>query len=157
MHPQEVLTTLSDYPHSVARRAGETLTARTSGLYRASYRAGQADIPASSLSLIAALPGGGHNSRTVRVGPDGRVYVSLGISGNCSDQYLGADYPFAEWRGGVLVLRETGSKAALESFACGLRNPVGVAIGPDGALYLSSDSGINALFRLALNPESASH
>jgi glucose/arabinose dehydrogenase len=26
--------------------------------------------------------------------------------------------------------------------------PVGVAIGPDGALYFSSDSGINGLFRL---------
>jgi glucose/arabinose dehydrogenase len=26
--------------------------------------------------------------------------------------------------------------------------PVGVAIGPDGALYFSSDSGANALFRL---------
>jgi glucose/arabinose dehydrogenase len=26
--------------------------------------------------------------------------------------------------------------------------PVGVAIGPDGALYFTSDSGINGLFRL---------
>jgi glucose/arabinose dehydrogenase len=26
--------------------------------------------------------------------------------------------------------------------------PVGVAIGPDGALYFTSDSGVNGLFRL---------
>ena len=28
--------------------------------------------------------------------------------------------------------------------------PVGVAIGPDGALYFTSDSGTNGLFRLGL-------
>jgi len=30
--------------------------------------------------------------------------------------------------------------------------PVGVAFGPDGALYFSSDSGINGLFRLSKMP-----
>jgi glucose/arabinose dehydrogenase len=35
--------------------------------------------------------------------------------------------------------------------------PVGVAFGPDGALYFSSESGVNALFRLAPDPDFASH
>jgi glucose/arabinose dehydrogenase len=64
-------------------------------------------ITPDALVLLAALPGGGgHDSRTVGVGPDGRVYASLGIQRNCSDQYLGEGYPFDDRRGGVMVLRE---------------------------------------------------
>ena len=96
---------LPDYPHSVPLRDGEIFIAQSSGLYRAPYRTGQARLDPDGLSLLAALPGGGgHSSRTVRVGPDRRVYVSLGISGNCSDEYLDASYPFSQRRGGVLVL-----------------------------------------------------
>ncbi len=108
----EVLVQLRDYPHSVALRGNEILIAQTGGVYRAPYRPGQATLDAAALTLLAALPGGGgHNSRTVRVGPDGRVYVSLGIRGNCSDEYLGEPYPFEARRGGVLVLREAGGQA----------------------------------------------
>ncbi|MCR4332115.1 MAG: hypothetical protein NUV34_05345, partial [Sulfuricaulis sp.] len=111
----EVLVTLDGYPHSVAFRRGEILIARTDGLYRAPYRPDQKSIAPESVTLLARLPGGrGHNSRTVGVGPDGRVYVSLGIQGNCSDQYLGDSYPFDERRGGIFVLREEGGKARWE-------------------------------------------
>lgn len=137
----QVLVTLDGYPHSVALRNDEILIARTDGLYRASYRPGQNNIPRDSVSLLAALPGGGgHNSRTVAIGPDGRIYLALGISGNCSDQYLGAGYPFANQRGGVMVLREDGRKPRWQVFASGLRNPVGFAWHPQtGALYASNN------------------
>ena len=137
----EVLVQLDDYPHSVAFRQHEILIAQTDGLYRAPYRPGQARITADSVELLAALPGGGgHFSRTVGVGPDGRVYVSLGIQRNCSDQYLGEGYPFDDQRGGVLVLRENGGKASWEPFASGLRNPVGFDWQPQtGVLYASNN------------------
>lgn len=137
----EVLLTLDDYPHSVAVRHNEILIAQTGGLYRAPYRPGQARIVPESLSLLATLPGGGgHNSRTVAIGPDGRVYLGLGISDNCSDQYLGGNYPFEDRRGGVMVLRENGAKPAWEPFASGLRNPVGFAWHPQtGVLYASNN------------------
>lgn len=137
----QVLVQLNGYPHSVAFRHNEILIARTNGLYRAPYQPGQSSIPAESVALLAALPsGGGHNSRTVGVGPDSRVYVSLGIQSNCSDQYLGAGYPFEERRGGVLVLNEDKRKASWEPFASGLRNPVGFAWQPGtGALYASNN------------------
>ena len=94
------------------------------------------------MTLLAALPGGGgHDSRTVGVGPDGRVYVSLGIQGNCSDQYLGAGYPFDERRGGVLVLRESGGKASWAPFASGLRNPVGFDWQPQTGVLFASNNG----------------
>lgn len=137
----EVLITLDDYPHSVAFRKGEILIARTNGLYRAPYQLGQKRIAPESVTLLARLPGGGgHNSRTVGVGPDGRVYVSLGIQSNCSDQYLGDRYPFDERRGGILVLREEGGKVQWDAYGSGLRNPVGFAWHPQtGVLYASNN------------------
>lgn len=137
----EVLVQLDEYPHSVAFRPNEILIAQTNGVYRAPYRAGQAKISPASVSLLAALPGGGgHSSRTLGVGPDGRVYVSLGIQDNCSDQYLGEGYAFEDRRGGVLVLRENAGNARWEVFAAGLRNPVGFDWQPHtGVLYASNN------------------
>ena len=136
-----VLVTLDDYPHSVAFRKNEILIARTDGLYRAPYRPGQQGLDPAAVTLLAALPGGsGHNSRTVAVGPDGRVYLSLGISHNCSDQYLDASYPPDDRRGGIMVLDEEGGKAAWRPYAAGLRNPVGFAWQPrSGVLYASNN------------------
>lgn len=137
----EVLVELGDYPHSVAFRPGEILIAKTNGLYRAPYRPGQERIARDAVTLLAALPGGGgHNSRTVGVGPDGRVYVSLGIQHNCSDQFLDASYPFDDRRGGVLELNESG-KASWESFASGLRNPVGFDWQPQTHVMYADNNG----------------
>ncbi len=137
----EVLVQTGDYPHSVAFRQDDILIAQTDGLYRAPYRPGQAVIAPDAVTLLAALPGGsGHNSRTVGVGPDGRVYVSLGIQHNCSDQYLGAGYSFDDRRGGVLALHEGAGQARWEPFASGLRNPVGFGWQPQtGVLYASNN------------------
>jgi glucose/arabinose dehydrogenase len=137
----EVLLDTGGYPHSVAFRADEILIAKTDGVYRAPYRAGQARLDPQALQLLAALPGGGgHNSRTVGVGPDGRVYVSLGIQRTCSDQYLGAGYDFDDRRGGVLVLHERGGKATWQTYASGLRNPVGFDWHPrSGVLYANNN------------------
>ena len=140
-HP-EVLVTLDNYPHSVTLRGNEILIAQTDGIYRAPYRPGQARVAPESVTRLAALPGGGgHSSRTVRIGPDERVYVSLGISGNCSDQYLGADYPFKDWRGGILVLNEDSDERRLEPFASGLRNTVGFDWHPQSGVLYASNNG----------------
>ena len=122
----QVLVTLGGYPHSVAFRRDEILIARTDGLYRAPYKPGQATLAPAAVTLLAALPGGGgHNSRTVGVDPDGRVYTSLGIQGNCSVQYIGPGYRFDDRRGGILVLHEQSGQARWEPYGSGLRNPVG--------------------------------
>lgn len=138
----EVLVQLDDYPHSVAFRQGEILIARTNGLYRAPYQPGQSVIAPEAVTLLAALPGGGgHNSRTLGVGPDGRVYLSLGIQRNCSDQYLGEGYRFEDQRGGVMVLREGDGRARWEPFASGLRNPVGFDWQPQTGVLFSNNNG----------------
>jgi glucose/arabinose dehydrogenase len=137
----DVLVKLSDYPHSVAWRDGELLVAQTAGLYRAPYHPGQQRLEWRDFEILANLPGGGgHNSRSVAVGPDGRVYVSLGITGNCSDEYLDYSYPFNDRRGGVMVLDESGAQPRLRPFASGLRNPVGFDWHPQtGELYASNN------------------
>lgn len=138
----QVLVSLDDYPHSVALRGGEIFIARTSGLYRAPYQSGQKTIAEKSIQLVASLPGGGgHSSRSVAVGPDQRLYVSIGIQGNCSDQYIGADYEFDDRRGGILVLRESGEKPQWEAYATGLRNPVGFAWHPQAGMLYTGNNG----------------
>ena len=137
-----VLVALDGYPHSVAFREGEMLIARTDGLYRAPWRPGQASLEARNIVLLAALPGGsGHNSRTVRVGPHGRVHVSLGIRGNCSDEYLGVDYPLNLRRGGILMLVEGEGPAHWSAFGSGLRNPVGFDWHPATGDMFASNNG----------------
>ncbi len=138
----EVLVSLGGYPHSVAFRQGEILIARTNGLYRAPYKLRQKAIAPNDVTLLAPLPAGsGHNSRTVGVGPDGRVYASLGIQGNCSDQYLGEPYRFDDRRGGVLVLKESAGKATWDPYGSGLRNPVGFDWHPKTKELHASNNG----------------
>jgi len=138
----EVLVSLGGYPHSVAFRKNEILIARTNGLYHAPYKLGQKQIAPNDVTLLAPLPAGsGHNSRTVGVGPDGRVYASLGIQGNCSDQYIGAPYRFDDQRGGILVLQEKGGKPTWEPFGSGLRNPVGFDWHPTTKKLYASNNG----------------
>jgi glucose/arabinose dehydrogenase len=76
----------------------------------------------------------------VGIGPDNRVYVSIGINGNCSDEYLDGSYPFSDRRGGVYRLDESGDQPALVPYATGLRNPVGFDWHPaTGELYASNN------------------
>ena len=138
----EVLLQMSGYPHSVAFRQDEILIARTDGLYVAPYQMGQTKIEANAVKLLADLPAGrGHNSRTLGIGPDNRIYLSLGIQGNCSDQYLDDAYPFKDQRGGVMVLREKEGRASWEVFASGLRNPVGFDWQPQTGVLFASNNG----------------
>ena len=126
------------YPHSVAFRGSTLFVASTEAVYYGRYQSG-GDI--ESLNLLAKLPEGrGHNSRTVKVGPDERVYVSLGISGNCSNEYLHDTYPFEKRRGGVFVLDESINPPQWRAYSSGLRNPVGFDWSPsDQTLYASNN------------------
>lgn len=138
----EVLIRLRGYPHSVALRQNQILIARTNGLYAAPYRPGQKRLDHEALKLLAPLPSGfGHSSRTVAIGPDGRVYVSLGISSNCSDQYLDGGYSFDDRRGGIMVLREGEGKASWRTYASGLRNPVGFDWQPRTGVMYATNNG----------------
>ena len=138
----ERLMTLADYPHSLAIRGQWLYIAQTSGLFRIRYQARVDDLSAHDLQQVGKIPAGwGHNSRTVKVGPDNRLYVSLGISGNCSNEYLDSSYQIERRRGGVMVLDESVMPAQWKTWASGLRNPVGFDWHPASQFMYASNNG----------------
>jgi len=136
-----VLVTLDDYPHSLVVKDGSLYVARTSGIYRAAFDNSLTNLSPSDFSKITSLPGGrGHNSRTLKEGPDKALYVSLGITGNCSDEFLDTRRPFKDQRGGVFRIDSLDSEPTLTPYASGLRNPIGMDWHPQtGVLYATNN------------------
>ncbi|WP_227367813.1 PQQ-dependent sugar dehydrogenase [Halomonas sp. M20] len=135
----EILVRFDDYPHSVSQRGEKLYVATTDALLAADYRPG--DKPGENdFARVVRIPGGGgHSSRTLVTGPDERLYVALGIQGNCSNQYIGDDYRFENQRGGIMVLDERGDSPQWQPYATGLRNPVGLAFDHQGTLYATNN------------------
>ena len=133
---------LDGYPHSVAIRGEEMFVATTGALFKSNYDPEARRITAGDLTLVSQLPGGyGHNSRTVAVSPDNEIFVSLGISGNCSNQMISENYPFKDRRGGMFRLDESSIPSRLVPFASGLRNPVGFDWHPTSHVMYASNNG----------------
>jgi glucose/arabinose dehydrogenase len=87
--------------------------------------------------LVTDLPAGGnHWTRTVRIGPDGWMYVSVGSSCNvCIEQ--------DERRAALLRFRPDGSEP--EIYATGLRNAVGFDWQPGTGDLYATDNGRDLL------------
>jgi glucose/arabinose dehydrogenase len=109
----------------VAFHAGWLYVGETTRITR--YRYDPAGAPGAPEVVVPNLPNGGHNTRTVAFGPDGKLYVAVGSSCNICDE---AD----ERRAAVLRYEPDGS--GYRRFAFGLRNPVGLSFQPGtGALW----------------------
>ena len=137
----ETLLKLNDYPHSIAYRNQQLFIAQEHGLYKVHYTPGQQASSLIKPVKIISLPGGGHSSRTISLGPDKRIYLSIGISGNCSDEYLDNSYAFNKRRGGIFVLDESNNNYQLVPYASGLRNPVGFDWHPETGIMFASNNG----------------
>lgn len=139
----ETLVSLPGFNHSVIYRNGNLYVAETGGLYSAAYSGPSTLLDATDFSLVVALPSetGGHSSRTVVTGPDQRLYIGIGISGNCSDEYLDNSYLFQYRRGGVYTVDETGGQVELVPYSSGLRNPIGLAFHPWTDVLYASNAG----------------
>ncbi|MCI0511327.1 glucose/sorbosone dehydrogenase [Chromohalobacter marismortui] len=151
---------LSGYPHSAVVHDGYLYVATTDHLYRTAYTPGQ-DVTEVDFEGVADLPGGGgHASRSLSVGPDGRLYVALGLQGNCSAQRLADDVAFEDRRGGVMALDPTHETPGWTPYVSGLRNPIGMAWSPQGILYLNNNGpdhwGYEAPPELLVRAESGS-
>ena len=139
----EILVTLFGRNHSIAYRNGKIFVAETSGLYTAPYDNSTSVLKPEDFVLHTTFPSqtGGHWSRTVIVGPDQKLYIGIGISGNCSDEYLDNSYPFERRRGGVYVLDESDVSPSLKPYSSGLRNPIGLAFHPVSGILYASNAG----------------
>ena len=135
-----------DRPNGLAYRAGEVLVADQQGIWRMAYQPDTRAVrPPSAVGPRPAAgatpeqrrvqsmdgqtlisPRGafgvpvGHANRDIEVGPDGRLYVGVGSSGN-----IGVE---PEPKATIQVFNADGS--GQRTFAAGVRNPVGLAFHP---------------------------
>lgn len=119
-------------PHGLVFRDGELIVAQTGSLIALKDTDG--DLRADEKRTITTdiPPGGGHWTRTLAVGPDGRYYVSVGSTCNACEE---EDYR----RASVLWFWPDGGSA--NTFATGLRNSVGLEFHPETGELWGVDNG----------------
>jgi len=121
--PPDALLSGLNAPSNVALHDGFVYVGETNAVTRYAYDA--AGAVGGRETVVPDLPTGGHGTRTVAFGPDGRMFVGVGSSCNICDER-------DERRAAVLRYAPDGS--GYERFAWGLRNPVGLAIQPGTGL-----------------------
>jgi glucose/arabinose dehydrogenase len=124
----EIVLSGLDYPFGIAFR-GDTM-------YFAEQTAVKRLDPGTTtpVTLIPSLPSGGHITRTIVIGPDGRLYVAVGSSCNVCD-----DVPPR-----AAVTRYDLDGSSPHTFATGLRNSVGLAFHPTtGELWANNNDRDN--------------
>lgn len=122
-------------PHSVAYRDNMLYVGQADRLSRWHYDAASVSL-SNGQRVVSALPTGGrHVTRTVALGPDGSIYISVGSSCNeCAD---------AADRAVIMHYRADGSGG--EVYARGLRNSVGLAFQPGSGRLWAVDNGQDLL------------
>jgi glucose/arabinose dehydrogenase len=123
-------------PHGLAFRDDYLYVGETHQIVR--FRIGPDGTRQSGPEVVVPeLPsGGGHRTRTVGIGPDGRLFVAVGSSCNVCDE---AD----ERRATILVYNADGSDGRL--FMRGLRNAVGFVWRPGNDELWATNNGRDQL------------
>ncbi|MFD2416864.1 PQQ-dependent sugar dehydrogenase [Amycolatopsis pigmentata] len=130
-------------PHGLAFSGSTLYVAQSDRVDAYAYAAGMATNPHP---VVTGLPdakspelGGkyAHALKSVAVGQDGAVYVSVGSTGNISAEDLSANPPRAS------ILRVPPGGGPARPFAVGVRNGTGLAVAPDGAVWTAVNSRDN--------------
>ena len=134
---REILVSGLRLPHGIDFYQGWLYIAETDAVGRIRFDAASGGVAGAYQHVVQNLPGGGnHWSRTLRFGPDGWMYVSVGSSCNACEE------PNPR-RAALMRYRPDGSEE--EIYATGLRNTVGFDWRPlDGQLY-GTDNGRDLL------------
>ena len=127
----DVLTDLN-LPHGLAFHGQDLYIAETSQVIRLKNFQSDFSFDAREV-IIPGLPAeGNHFTRTIVIGPDEKLYVSIGSSCNvCNEQH--------PWRAGVLQANLDGSD--IRVFASGLRNAVGLTFHPETGELWGTENG----------------
>lgn len=126
-----------DRPHGLDIHDGWLFIAEADALGRIRFDSRSRTTSGAYEQVVTGLPrGGNHWSRSVRIGPDGLVYVSVGSSCNvCIEN--------DPRRAAILRFSPDGSGS--EIFASGLRNTVGFDWRPATGLLYGVDNGRDLL------------
>lgn len=118
-------------PHGIAFHDGHLYVGETHQVIRVRYR-GFREPPGKKEVIVPSLPTGGHFTRTIGFGPDGKLYLSIGSSCNvCRERD----------RRRAAIIRYNSDGTGEEVFAEGLRNAVGIAWHPETGELWVSDNG----------------
>jgi len=118
-------------PHGIAFHDGYIYVGETNQIVRFKYK-GLGNNPGDKEIVVPNLPTGGHFTRTVSFGPDGKMYVSIGSSCNvCVEDN--------KRRATIMRFNPDGSDG--EIFATGLRNSVGLTWHPRTKELWATDNG----------------
>jgi glucose/arabinose dehydrogenase len=143
------LATLSGLNHAVKYRDGYVYASSDTTVYRWTYNGRNAMT--NQETVITGIPGGGHSTRTIEFGKeDDWMYVSVGSNGN-------VDTNTARSRVTRISMNATTISSlpiawsAMEVFADGLRNEVGLRIDPRNRLW-GVENGMDNLARFSTTP-----
>lgn len=129
-----------DRPHGFDFRAGFLYVGETGSIARVAFAEegpGTARTEGDVVRIVEGIPSGGnHWSRTLRFGPDGGLYVSVGSSCNVCEE--------KDPRRAALLRYEPDGSGE-EIYASGLRNSVGFDWQPGTDLLYATDNGRDLL------------
>jgi glucose/arabinose dehydrogenase len=140
---QRILVAGLNQPHGLAFSGDTLYVAESDQVDAFTYTAGTV---ARERVVVAGLPdakspelGGAyaHALKSVAVGRDGALYVSVGSTGNVSAE----DRDAAPERASILRVPPDGGRPAV--FARGVRNGTGLAVDPDGAVWTAVNNRDN--------------
>jgi glucose/arabinose dehydrogenase len=124
-------------PHGLDLREGWLYVAETDAVGRIRFDPATRSVEGGFERVVTGIPGGGnHWSRTLRFGPDGWMYLSIGSSCNVCEE----EDPR---RAALVRYRPDGSQE--EIYATGLRNAVGFDWRPGSGELFATDNGRDLL------------
>ncbi len=128
----DVLLEGLDRPHGLALHDGWLYIGEGAGVSRVRFAAAERATSGAPEKIVTGLAeGGNHWSKTVHIGPDNRLYVSLGSSCNVCEE--------TETRAAMLRYELDGSNGI--TYATGLRNAVDFAWQPQTGVLYATDNG----------------
>lgn len=133
---ERVWTVVRNIPqvHGIAIHKGQIFLANVHNVYVAELRDGGVGEPRR---IVEGLPPGGrHPNRTLAVGPDSKLYITVGSTCNCRLE----KYPE-----NASVLRANLDGSELQPFAHGLLNTLGIGWHPQTGALWGMDNGTDWL------------